>query len=182
MKAYLINMHLLVPRSRSSAKIKVKYKGYISQKWPFLGHSCFTNTSFFLLNSFECLCPSHLYTNSITVSYLFSAPLGDVVHSCNQDCGCSTRYFEPVCTGDNIQYFSACHAGCTNVSTDEKVKACFHYKHFVTVSLSLSTGYSFNGSDISRTVLTTHFQLVLIYIYLISKYVKMGLDHNLLQL
>ena len=31
MKAYLI-MHLLVPRSRSSAKVKVKYKGYISQK------------------------------------------------------------------------------------------------------------------------------------------------------
>ena len=32
MKAYLINMHLLVPRLRSSAKVKVKYKGYISQK------------------------------------------------------------------------------------------------------------------------------------------------------
>ena len=32
MKAYLINMHLLVPTSRSSAKVKVKYKGYISQK------------------------------------------------------------------------------------------------------------------------------------------------------
>ena len=32
MKAYLINMHLLVPRSRSSAKVEVKYKGYISQK------------------------------------------------------------------------------------------------------------------------------------------------------
>ena len=32
MKAYLINMHLLVPRSRSSAKVKVKFKGYISQK------------------------------------------------------------------------------------------------------------------------------------------------------
>ena len=30
MVAYLINMHLLVPRS--SAKVKVKYKGYISQK------------------------------------------------------------------------------------------------------------------------------------------------------
>ena len=25
-------MHLLVPRSRSSAKVKVKYKGFISQK------------------------------------------------------------------------------------------------------------------------------------------------------
>ena len=32
MKAYIINMHLLVSRSRSSAKVKVQYKGYISQK------------------------------------------------------------------------------------------------------------------------------------------------------
>ena len=32
MKAYFINMHLLVPRSRSYAKVKVKYKGYICQK------------------------------------------------------------------------------------------------------------------------------------------------------
>ena len=40
MKAYLINM--LVPRSRSSEKVKVKYKGYISQKMaisgPFVFH------------------------------------------------------------------------------------------------------------------------------------------------
>ena len=32
MNAYLNNMHLLVPMSRSSAKVKVKYKGYISQE------------------------------------------------------------------------------------------------------------------------------------------------------
>ena len=32
MKAYLINTHLLVPRSRSSAKVKVKYQGNFSQK------------------------------------------------------------------------------------------------------------------------------------------------------
>ena len=33
MKAYeyVINMHLLVPSSRSSEKVKVKYKGYISK-------------------------------------------------------------------------------------------------------------------------------------------------------
>ena len=37
MKTYLINMYLLVPRSRSSAKVKVKYKGYISQKMAVLG-------------------------------------------------------------------------------------------------------------------------------------------------
>ena len=37
MKAHLINTHLLVPRSRSSAKVKVKYKGYISQKMAISG-------------------------------------------------------------------------------------------------------------------------------------------------
>ena len=35
MKAYLINTHLLVPRSVSSAKVKVEYQGYISQKMAF---------------------------------------------------------------------------------------------------------------------------------------------------
>ena len=32
MEAHLIDTHLLVPRSRSSAKVKVKYQGHISQK------------------------------------------------------------------------------------------------------------------------------------------------------
>ena len=32
MKAHLINMHLLVPRSKSSAKVKVEYQCYISRK------------------------------------------------------------------------------------------------------------------------------------------------------
>ena len=32
MKAHLIDTHLLVPRSRSSVKVKVKYQGHVSQK------------------------------------------------------------------------------------------------------------------------------------------------------
>ena len=32
MKAYLIDTHLLLPRSRSSAKVKVKYQGHVTQK------------------------------------------------------------------------------------------------------------------------------------------------------
>ena len=32
MKAHLIDTHLLVPRSRSSGKVKVKYQGHVSQK------------------------------------------------------------------------------------------------------------------------------------------------------
>ena len=37
MKAYLIIKHLLVPRSRSSAKVKVKLKVTFLKKWPFRG-------------------------------------------------------------------------------------------------------------------------------------------------
>ena len=32
MKAHLIDTHLQVPRSRSSANVKVKYQGHVSQK------------------------------------------------------------------------------------------------------------------------------------------------------
>ena len=37
MMAHLIDTHLLVPRSRSSAKVKVKYQHHISQKMAVLG-------------------------------------------------------------------------------------------------------------------------------------------------
>ena len=37
MKVHLIDTHLLVPRSRSSAKVKVKYQGNVSQKMGVLG-------------------------------------------------------------------------------------------------------------------------------------------------
>ena len=37
MKAHLIDTHILVPRSRSSAKVKVKYQGHVSQKMGVLG-------------------------------------------------------------------------------------------------------------------------------------------------
>ena len=41
MKAHLIDTHLLVPRSRSSAKVKVKYQGHVSQKIVVLGEVVF---------------------------------------------------------------------------------------------------------------------------------------------
>ena len=50
MKAYLINMHLLVPRSRSSAKVKVRYKGYIPQKMTVSGAFVFHKHILFLLS------------------------------------------------------------------------------------------------------------------------------------
>ena len=44
MKAHLIDTHLLVPRSRSSAKVKVEYQGHVLKRWVFRVHKCFTNT------------------------------------------------------------------------------------------------------------------------------------------
>ena len=48
MKAHLIDTHLLVPRSRSSAKVKVKYQGHVSQKMGVSGALVFHKHILFL--------------------------------------------------------------------------------------------------------------------------------------
>ena len=70
MKAYLINMHLLVPKSRSSAKVKVKYKDYISQKMAVLGAFVFHKHIFFFSKKllFQCRQKSGLCGNGLTLS------------------------------------------------------------------------------------------------------------------
>ena len=51
MKAHLIDTHLLVPRSRSSAKVKVKYQGHVSQKMGVSGASVFHKHILFFLSN-----------------------------------------------------------------------------------------------------------------------------------
>ena len=53
MKAHLIETHLLDPRSRSSAKIRVTYQGHISPKMAVLGALVFYKNIFFLQNLYE---------------------------------------------------------------------------------------------------------------------------------
>ena len=60
MKAYLVNMHLQVPRSRSSTKVKVKYKGYISQKMAFLEAFMFHKYILFKMFSMQSVSSNHL--------------------------------------------------------------------------------------------------------------------------
>ena len=48
MEAHLIDTHLLVPRSRSSAKVKVKYQGHVSQKMVVSGALVFHKHILFL--------------------------------------------------------------------------------------------------------------------------------------
>ena len=47
MKAHLIDTHLLVPRSGSSAKVKIKYQGQVSQKMGISGALVFQKHIFF---------------------------------------------------------------------------------------------------------------------------------------
>ena len=47
MKAHLTDTHLLVPWSRSSAKVKVKYQGHVSQKMGVLGALVFHKHTLF---------------------------------------------------------------------------------------------------------------------------------------
>ncbi|KAK3930526.1 Solute carrier organic anion transporter family member 74D [Frankliniella fusca] len=37
---------------------------------------------------------------------------------CNRTCACDDAKFSPICGADGKTYFSACHAGCTNVTRD----------------------------------------------------------------
>ena len=67
MKAHLFNAHLLVPRSRSSAKV-IKYKGYISQKMAVSGPFVFHKHILFVM--FLRLCNVLYLRNNI-----FPAPL-----------------------------------------------------------------------------------------------------------
>ena len=50
MKAHLIDTHLLVPRSRSSAKVLVKYQGHVSQKMGVSGALVFHKHILFYLS------------------------------------------------------------------------------------------------------------------------------------
>ena len=53
-KAHLIDTHLLVPRSRSSAKVKVKYHGHVSQKMGVSGALVFHKHILFVVFVFKC--------------------------------------------------------------------------------------------------------------------------------
>ena len=42
--------------------------------------------------------------------------------ACNSHCACEFEYFSPVCGDNNVQYFTACAAGCTNVTEEDGTK------------------------------------------------------------
>ena len=57
MKAHLIDTHLLVPRSRSSAKVKVKYQDHVSQNMGVSGGISISQTHLVFFFQFGTLFP-----------------------------------------------------------------------------------------------------------------------------
>ncbi|ELT88560.1 hypothetical protein CAPTEDRAFT_147857 [Capitella teleta] len=39
-----------------------------------------------------------------------------IVHECNARCHCTTSDYEPLCGHDGVEYFSPCHAECSNIT------------------------------------------------------------------
>ena len=75
-------MHLLVSRSRSSAKVKVKYKSYISQKMAVSGGIHFSQTDlvcfFFPTNLFDPF-PNDEIVDSFQTTILNFMTVGEVL-------------------------------------------------------------------------------------------------------
>ena len=88
MEAHLIDTHLLGPRSRSSAKVKAKYQGHVSQKMDASGALVFhEHILFYRLQMLSIL--TSLEFCRLVKGYLFS---GDGVHDWRRreepvDCG-----------------------------------------------------------------------------------------------
>ena len=53
---------------------------------------------------------------------LICSSISGLVSTCNENCGCTTAAFEPICDLNHTVYFSPCHAGCANVTTIAGVK------------------------------------------------------------
>ena len=69
MKARLIDTHLLVPRSRSSAKVKVKYQGHVSQKMGVSGALVFHKHILFHVEVFNLQLERQPFISKVYGSY-----------------------------------------------------------------------------------------------------------------
>ena len=63
-----------------------------------------------------------LVHNAIVFCFSLNEGKFDLINECNTKCYCQEVKYNPICSYDNIQFYSACHAGCTmNDISDEEV-------------------------------------------------------------
>ena len=97
MKAHLIDTHLLVPRSRSSAKVKVKYHGHVSQKMGVLGGISVSQI--------------HLVISLFQYTFSCDSPTGNLIYSYNTDIALSLEKPDATSTGYKFYYKVALDTG-----------------------------------------------------------------------
>lgn len=57
--------------------------------------------------------------------------LGIPTTSCNEDCNCQANRFAPACSEDGqVNFFSACHAGCTMMNSTGEQTVIWNTSHF----------------------------------------------------
>lgn len=83
----------------------------------------------------------------MTVFSWYDGALHDLANPCNAACHCTTLNYEPVCDfSTGLQYFSSCHAGCTDHYREGRDKM------FTNCScLSVNRFYNSSYSDMHTT-------------------------------
>lgn len=79
--------------------------------------------------------------------------------SCNKNCSCSSEFYQPVCSDQEVQYFSPCHAGCHGHNADRSTyNNCTCLSHY--------EGYSADNSTTTVTSGKCRETCLLLYIFL----------------
>lgn len=126
--------------------------GYLVKKWnlSYVGivKLCMAVTvvAVLMTGCFLLKCPSTNFAG-VTVPYvgleLQAPPLALPINksnplesTCNQDCGCS-RFYNPVCGINNVQYYNPCYAGCKYEQPDGSSKIYLDCSCITTVNRTL---------------------------------------------
>ncbi|XP_071832346.1 solute carrier organic anion transporter family member 3A1-like [Apostichopus japonicus] len=60
------------------------------------------------------------YDSGNVIQYNFTrSSLTALSHDCNDGCDCPEGIYQPVCGDDLVTYVTPCHAGCTDINTDD---------------------------------------------------------------
>ncbi|CAC5369902.1 SLCO4A [Mytilus coruscus] len=91
--------------------------------------------------SFLASCPSQPLAG---VSTDYKVEIGTtLIAGCNNECGCTTAGFEPICDENKLVYFSPCHAGCTEAIITNGTKS---YMNCDCISPAQNTVLAVSGS------------------------------------
>ncbi|XP_072175384.1 solute carrier organic anion transporter family member 4A1-like [Diadema setosum] len=104
--------------------------------------------SFLLTFTFMISCPNAPFAG-VTVEYSngslsYGGGSANLSAECNSHCHC-TDNFQPVCGEDDVMYYSACHAGCETVQSEDTYEKCHCIASSNSTSQSPNYGHGVSG-------------------------------------